>query len=190
MALRMFVRAPMFFVGGSIMMLTLDVKFSIIAIIGLPILAGLIFIFLHRATPLFGEVQKRIDKVNSVVQENVSGARVIKAYVREDYENARFDKANKGLYDVNYKVMTIMCLLSPLMMIVMNFAVIAVIYIGGFEAAAQRMKPGTIMAAVTYLTQIFHSVMMLNNIFQTISRSSASALFFSSSDILSRSLRL
>ena len=175
MALRMFVRAPMFFVGGSIMMLTLDVKFSVVALIGLPILASLIFIFLRRATPLFSLVQKRLDRVNSVVQENVSGARVIKAYVREDYENERFDRANKGLFEVNYKVMTIMCLLSPLMMIVMNFAVIAVIYIGGHEAAAQNMKPGTIMAAVTYLTQIFHSVMMLNNMFQTMSRSSASA---------------
>ena len=175
MALRMFVRAPMFFVGGSIMMLTLDVKFSVVALIGLPILASLIFIFLRRATPLFSLVQKRLDRVNSVVQENVSGARVIKAYVREDYENERFDRANKGLFEVNYKVMTIMCLLSPLMMIVMNFAVVAVIYIGGHEAAAQNMKPGTIMAAVTYLTQIFHSIMMLNNMFQTISRSSASA---------------
>ena len=175
MALRMFVRAPMFFIGGSIMMFTLDVKFSIVALIGLPILASLIFIFLRRATPLFSQVQKRLDKVNSVVQENVSGARVVKAYVREDYENERFDKANKGLFDVNYKVMSIMCFLSPLMMIVMNFAVIAVIYIGGFEAQAQHMKPGVIMAAVTYLTQIFHSVMMLNNMFQTISRSSASA---------------
>ena len=175
MSLRMFVRAPMFFVGGSLMMFTLDIKFSVVALIGLPILAALIFIFLRRATPLFSEVQKRLDKVNSVVQENVSGARVIKAYVREDYENERFDKANRGLFEVNYKVMTIMCLLSPLMMIVMNFAVIAVIYIGGFEAAAQNMKPGTIMAAVNYLTQIFHSVMMLNMMFQTISRSSASA---------------
>ena len=175
MALRMFVRAPMFFIGGSIMMFTLDIKFSVVALIGLPILAALIFLFLRRATPLFGLVQKRLDKVNSVVQENVSGARVIKAYVREDYENERFDKANKGLFEVNYKVMVIMSLLSPLMMIVMNFAVIAVIYIGGGEAAAQNMKPGTIMAGVNYLTQIFHSVMMLNMMFQTISRSAASA---------------
>ena len=175
MALRMFVRAPMFFIGGSVMMLTLDVKFSTVALIGLPILAALIFIFLRRATPLFDKVQKKLDRVNSVVQENVSGARVIKAYVREDYENERFDSANKQLFEVNYKVMSIMCWLSPLMMIVMNLAVIAIIYIGGFEAAAQRMKPGTIMAAINYLTQIFHSVMMLNNMFQTISRSAASA---------------
>ena len=175
MALRMFVRAPMFFIGGSIMMFTLDLKFSAVALIGLPILIAMIFIFLNRATPLFSLVQKRLDKVNSVVQENVSGARVIKAYVREDYENERFDKANKGLFDVNYRVMMIMSMLSPLMMIVMNFAVIAVIYIGGGEAAAQNMKPGNIMAAVTYLTQIFHSVMMINMMFQTISRSAASA---------------
>ena len=94
MLLRMFVRAPMFFIGGTIMMFTLDLKFSVIALIGLPILAALIVIFLGKASPLFGKVQQKLDRVNSVVQENVSGARVIKAYVREDYENERFDKAN------------------------------------------------------------------------------------------------
>lgn len=174
MLLRMFVRAPMFFIGGTIMMFTLDLKFSVIALIGLPILAALIVIFLRKASPLFGKVQQKLDRVNSVVQENVSGARVIKAYVREDYENERFDKANTDLFNVNYKVMSIMCFLSPLMMIVMNFAVIAVIYVGGIEAM-NGMEPGDVMAAVNYLTQIFHSVMMLNMMFQSISRSAASA---------------
>ena len=174
MLLRMFVRAPMFFIGGTIMMFTLDLKFSVIALIGLPILAALIVIFLGKASPLFGRVQQKLDRVNSVVQENVSGARVIKAYVREDYENERFDKANTDLFNVNYKVMSIMCFLSPLMMIVMNFAVIAVIYVGGLEAM-NGMEPGDVMAAVNYLTQIFHSVMMLNMMFQSISRSAASS---------------
>lgn len=175
MALRMFVRAPIFFIGGSLMMLTLDVKFTVVALIGLPILLLLITLFLRRATPLFSKVQTRLDRVNSMVQENVTGARVIKAYVREDYENERFDKANTSLYDTNYKVMILMCFLGPLMMLVMNLAVVAVIYIGGWEAEAQRMGAGDIMAAVTYLTQIFHSVMMFNMMFQTLSRSAASA---------------
>ena len=175
MSLRMFVRAPIFFIGGSIMMLTLDVKFTTVALIGLPILLVLITFFLKKATPLFSKVQTRLDRVNSVVQENVSGARVIKAYVREDYENERFDKANQGLYEINYKVMIVMSFLGPLMMIVMNMAVVVIIYIGGLEAQAQRMSAGDIMAAITYLTQIFHSVMMFNTMFQTISRSAASA---------------
>ena len=175
MALRMFVRSPIFFVGGSIMMMTLDLEFSIVAFIGLPILLLLIFLFLRKVTPLFGQVQKKLDRVNSVVQENVSGARVIKAYVREDYENSRFDAANKDYYTVNYKVMTVMCFLSPLMMIVMNMAVVAIIYLGGLKAEAQAMKAGDIMAAVSYLTQIFHSVMMVNMMFQTLSRAGASA---------------
>ena len=175
MALRMFVRAPIFFVGGSIMMMTLDLEFSIVAFIGLPILLMLIFLFLRKVTPLFGTVQKKLDKVNSVVQENVSGARVIKAYVREDYENERFDRANSDYYNVNYKVMTVMCFLSPLMMIVMNLAVVAIIYLGGLKAEAQAMKAGDVMAAVSYLTQIFHSVMMVNMMFQTLSRAGASA---------------
>ena len=175
MALRMFVRAPIFFVGGSLMMLTLDVKFTTVALIGLPILLLLITLFLRKATPLFSKVQTRLDRVNSVVRENVTGARVIKAYVRENYENERFDKANSGLYDINFKVMVLMSFLGPLMMIVMNLAVVAVICIGGWEVEAQRMAPGDIMAAVTYLTQIFHSVMMFNMMFQTLSRSAASA---------------
>ncbi len=175
MALRMFVRAPIFFVGGSIMMSTLDLEFSLVALIGLPILLAMVFLFLRKVTPLFGVVQKKLDRVNSVVQENVSGARVIKAYVRENYENDRFDKANKDFYDVNYKTMSIMCFLSPLMMIVMNLAVVAVIYLGGLKAEAQAMKAGDIMAAVSYLTQIFHSVMMVNMMFQTLSRAGASA---------------
>ena len=175
MSLRMFVRAPIFFVGGSIMMMTLDVEFSIVAFIGLPILLFLVFFFLGKVTPLFGVVQKKLDRVNSVVQENVSGARVIKAYVREDYENTRFDKANKDFFDVNYKVMVVMCFLSPLMMIVMNLAVVAIIYLGGLKAEAQAMKAGDVMAAVSYLTQIFHSVMMVNMMFQTLSRAGASA---------------
>ena len=175
MGLRMFVRAPIFFVGGSIMMMTLDLEFSVVAFIGLPILLLLIFFFLRKVTPLFGTVQKKLDRVNSVVQENVSGARVIKAYVREDYENERFDRANKDFYNVNYKVVTIMCFLSPLMMIVMNLAVVAIIYLGGLKAEAQAMKAGDVMAAVSYLTQIFHSVMMVNMMFQTLSRAGASA---------------
>jgi len=171
MALRMFVRAPIFFVGGSIMMMTLDIEFSVVAFIGLPILLLIIFSFLRKVTPLFGTVQKKLDRVNSVVQENVSGARVIKAYVREDYENERFDKANKDFYEINHKVMMIMCFMSPLMMIVMNLAVVAIIYLGGLKV----MNAGDVMAAVSYLTQIFHSVMMVNMMFQSLSRAGASA---------------
>jgi ATP-binding cassette subfamily B protein len=167
----MFVRAPIFFVGGSIMMSTLDIEFSVVAFIGLPLLLLLIFLFLRKVTPLFSIVQKKLDRVNSVVQENVSGARVIKAYVREDYENERFDKANKDFYDVNLRVMMIMCFLSPLMMIVMNLAVVVVIYLGGLKT----MKAGDVMAAVSYLTQIFHSAMMVNMMFQSLSRAGASA---------------
>ena len=175
MLLRMFVRAPIFLIGGSIMMLTLNVKFSLVALAGLPILLVLVVLFLRKVTPLFGQVQKKLDRVNSVVQENVGGARVIKAYVREDYEKDRFEQANRDFYQVNYKVMSIMCFLSPLLMIVMNLAVVVIIYIGGLEAQAQNIKPGEIMAAVTYLAQIFHSVMMVNMMFQSLSRSAASA---------------
>ena len=106
--LRMFVRAPVFFIGGAVMLLMLNVDFGMVLIGSLPLLVLAIAIVLKKAIPLFGIMQTRLDKVNSVVQEDVSGARVIKAYVREDYECERFDRANRDLCDTNLRVMSLM----------------------------------------------------------------------------------
>lgn len=177
MLLRMCVRAPMFFIGGAIMMLTLDWSFGIVLGCALPILILLIFLVLYKATPLYSILQKKLDKVNSVVQENVSGARVVKAYVQEDYENNRFYEANKELRDNNYRVLKLMALFMPMLTLMMNLAVIAIIYIGGFQIsiANSGMSTGTVMAAITYVTQILMSILMISTMFQSISRAVASA---------------
>ncbi len=175
MALRMFVRAPLTFLGGIFMSLSLDVSFALIIAISLPIQVITICIILAKAGPLFTIVQDKLDKVNSVVQENVSGARVVKAYVREDYEEARFDKANLELVEKNLKVQKLIAVLNPILMIVMNLSVIAVIYIGGWQIEAGKMQVGVVMAAVTYMTQVLMSVMMVSMMFQSISRGRASA---------------
>ncbi|MBQ3126365.1 MAG: ABC transporter ATP-binding protein, partial [Clostridia bacterium] len=120
-------------------------------------------------------VQSKLDRVNSVVQENVSGTRVVKAYVREQYEIGRFAQANGELRDTNLYVLRLMALLNPILMLTMNLAVIAIILIGGKQAEAQLIQPGEIMAAVTYVTQILHSIMMVSMMFQSISRASASS---------------
>ncbi len=174
MVMRMFVRAPVFFVGGAVMLLSLDLGFGAVILCALPVLAVLLAVVLRKATPLFAEVQTKLDKVNSVVQENVVGARVIKAYVREKYENERFDKANAELRDTNWRVLLLIAVIMPVLNIVMNASVVAVILIGGLRAGAGGITVGSIMAAVTYVTQVLMSVMMVTMMFQSVSRSVAS----------------
>ena len=177
MLLRMLVRSPMFFVGGIIMLFTLDLSFTMVLLCGLPIMAVMLICVLGKAIPIYGTVQKKLDKVNSVVQENVTGARVIKAYVREDYESERFEAANNDLRKTNVKVLSIMAIMHPVLTVVMNAAVIAIIYIGGWKiinVAGTEMTAGKVMAAITYVTQVLMSIMMVTMLSQSISRALAS----------------
>lgn len=173
--LRMFVRAPMFLIGGLIMCLTLNVNFGYVMLCSIPLQALIVIMMVWRGNPLFAAVQKKIDRVNSVVQENISGARVIKAYTREEYEMERFDEANKDYRNTNLHVMQLMSSIMPLLMIVMNLAIIAIIYIGGLQAEAQAMDIGGIMAGIQYVSRVLMSIMMLNMIFQQIARGRACA---------------
>ena len=174
MSLRMFVRTAMQFIGGIAVILTLNVNFGIVLVISLPVQLIAVAIIMKKASPLFSIVQSRLDKVNSVVQENVSGARVVKAFTREEYEINRFDNANTDLMTTNLKVQKLLATLNPILMIIMNASVIAIIMIGGFQVEAKAMQVGEVMAAVTYITQILMSVMMVGMMFQQVSRSAAS----------------
>lgn len=173
--LRMLVRDSLLFFGGIIMMLTLNVRFGIIILCALPVEIIMMIVILKKANPYYSIVAKRLDSVNSVVQENVTGARVVKAYVREDTEEKRFDDANISLMESNLRVQTLMAILQPLLMIILNLSVIAVILIGGWQVQAQAMKVGEVMAGITYLTQVLHGVMMMSMMFQTLAKASASA---------------
>lgn len=173
--LRMLVRDSLLFFGGIIMMLTLNVRFGIIILCALPVEIIMMIVILKKANPYYSIVAKRLDSVNSVVQENVTGARVVKAYVREDTEEKRFDDANISLMESNLRVQTLMAILQPILMIILNLSVIAVIVIGGWQVQAQAMKVGEVMAAITYLTQVLHGVMMMSMMFQTLAKASASA---------------
>ena len=175
MALRMFVRSPLTFIGGIIMALSISWKYAIVIAIALPVeIIGRVIV-LRKANPLFKQTQKRLDDVNSVVQENVGGARVVKAFVREDHEIGRFDKANSALRDVNYKVLRLLSIIMPLMMIIMNATVIAIILVGGYQVEAGQLKVGSIMAGVNYVTMILSSLLMVGMMFQQIARASASS---------------
>ncbi|MGM9641979.1 MAG: ABC transporter ATP-binding protein [Eubacteriales bacterium] len=175
--LRMVVRAPMFFIGGTIMLLMLNVNFGVVLLCTLPIqLFAMVFI-IRKAVPLFSEVQKKLDRINSVARENIGGARVIKAYVREAYECDRFETANSEMRDTNLKVQILLAFINPILIIALAVATVAIIYIGGWQVniEAAGMTTGTVMAAITYVTQVVNSLMMLTMIFQTISRAGASS---------------
>ena len=177
MFLRMLVRSPMFFIGGLIMLLTLDLSFGTVLLCAFPVMVLMLVFVLGRAVPMFSAIQKKLDRLNCVVQENVTGARVIKAYVKEDYEGERFEAANSDLRDTNIKVGRIMAIMNPVLTVVMNAAIIAVIYIGGWQiqnVGGTGMTAGTIMAAITYITQVIMSIMMVTMMFQSISRAMAS----------------
>ena len=174
-ALRIFFRSPIMFVGGIIMAISLNSKFALVILISLPIQLIVVWGVMRKAKPLFERMQERLDGVNSVVQENVTGARVVKAYVREDHETKRFRNANDNLFTVSLRVQNILAFMGPVMMIVMNLAVIAVIWLGGYEVERGIIEVGEIMAVIQYITQILHSVMMFSMMFQTISRAQASA---------------
>ena len=177
MMLRMFVRSPIFFVGGAIMLISLEVRFGFVLLCGLPILALMLILVLSRSIPLYSKIQKNLDKVNSVMQENIGGARVVKAYVKEEYEFERFREANRDLMNNNYRVQKIIAVINPVLTVVMNAAIIAIIMIGGFDianVAGSGMTAGTIMAAITYVTQVLMSIMMISHLFQSISRALSS----------------
>ncbi|HHW24852.1 MAG TPA: ABC transporter ATP-binding protein [Clostridiales bacterium] len=175
MVLRMFIRTPMLFVGGIIMALSLDVNFSVVLACAMPIELLIVFIVVLKARPLFDTVQKKIDKVNSIVQENIIGARVVKAFVREEHQIDRFDDANRDLRDTTLYVQKLLSILHPAMMIIMNVSVVAIILIGGLRVQAGELEVGKIMAATTYITQILFSLLMVAMGFQMFSRTLASA---------------
>lgn len=173
--IRGFVRTIMLFGGGIICMLSLDLSFGQVILCALPVVIISVIFFIAKANPIFRVLQKKLDAMNSVMQENVSGSRVIKAYVREDYEKQRFGKANNELVGTQLSVLKLFSYMTPLMNIVLNISVVAIISVGSIRVQEGAVSPGNIMAAITYVSQIFHSIMMMVNIFQTISRGNASA---------------
>ncbi len=173
--IRNFVRTGMILFGSIFCISVLNIKFSVIIACVVPVVIIFILFFLFRANPIFSKLQDKLDNVNNVMQENVTGSRVVKAYVREEYEKERFGNANDELVNTQLSVLVLFSFMTPIMNIVLNMITVLIIKIGAIEVQAGVLTPGNIMAAVTYVTQILHGVMMLIMIFQTISRGMASA---------------
>lgn len=172
--LRGFVRTSMLFIGGIACMVSLNMEFGIIIACALPFVAVCVVYFIAKANPKFTVLQKKLDKVNNVMQEDVSGARVVKAYVKEDYETERFEKANNALVSTQLDVLLLLSYMTPIMNIILNLSVVAVIKVGGIQVSAGSATPGNVMAAITYCSQVLNAVMRMTMIFQTASRGIAS----------------
>lgn len=186
MAVRMFIRSLTMFVGGMIFMFRINPSFGYVILIVLPIEIITVVYFLRKVNPLFKVVQKKIDRVNSVVQENVNGARVVKAFTGEEKEKSRFDDANTDLANNSYRVFKIMSFLGPIMNIFLYGVCIAIIYIGGLKindnisfilAGNENVfMVGDVMEAITYVSMILGAVMQLSMISQQVTRATVSAL--------------
>ena len=175
MMLRMVVSAPIMFVGGLIMAISKDATLSLVIVAAMPVLVLSIFLIFWKAMPLFKMVQKRLDRLNLVLRENLTGIRVIRAFNREKEEQVRLTEANERLTDVSIKVNQIMAFLMPVMMLVMNLTVVGVIWFGGIRIDNGAMQIGDLMAFIQYVMQIMFALVMASVMFIMVPRASVSA---------------
>jgi ATP-binding cassette subfamily B protein len=175
MSATLMVSAPMLAIGGVIMAVRQDVQLSWLIAVAVPALLVGIGLIITRMVPLFRKMQKRIDTVNRVLREQLTGIRVVRAFVREDIETARFGRANEDVTDTALRAGRLMALAFPVVMLVLNISSVAVIWFGSFRIEDGSMQVGTLIAFLSYLLQILMSVMMATFMAVMIPRASVSA---------------
>jgi ATP-binding cassette subfamily B multidrug efflux pump len=175
MAATMMVAAPMLAIGGVIMAVRQDVQLSWLIAVAVPVLLIGVGFIITRMVPLFRKMQKRIDTVNRVLREQLTGIRVVRAFVREDIETARFAQANEDVTDTALRAGRLMALAFPVVMLVLNVSSVAVIWFGSFRIEDGSMQVGTLIAFLSYLMQILMSVMMATFMAVMIPRAAVSA---------------
>ena len=168
------VRTSMLMFGSMYFMFRLNPSFGLVVLCVFPVTVGVMAFCLYKANPLFTRLQAQLDQINAIMQEDVSGIRIIKACVREIYEKLRFGKANDALIKSQLKVLTIFAFMNPIMNALMYVVVVVILLVGRVEVSAGLTSPGHVMAAITYTTQLLNGILMLVMIFQNISRGVAS----------------
>ncbi|MFC9773404.1 MULTISPECIES: ABC transporter ATP-binding protein [unclassified Pseudarthrobacter] len=175
MSATMLVTAPMLSIGGVIMAIRQDAQLSWLIAVAVPVLLVAVGLITGRMVPLFRKMQKRIDTVNRVLREQLTGIRVVRAFVREDIETARFGQANDDVTDTALRAGRLMALAFPVVMLVLNVSSVAVIWFGAFRIEDGSMQVGTLIAFLSYLMQILMSVMMATFMAVMIPRAAVSA---------------
>jgi ATP-binding cassette subfamily B multidrug efflux pump len=176
MMMRLMISAPMMCIGGLIMAVSKDATLSLVFVGVIPVLALTIFIIMRQGIPYFRVMQKKIDKLNLVLREGLTGIRVIRSFNRFEHETIRFKGANEDLTQTAIKVNQIMAFMMPMMMLILNFSSLAIIWFGGLRVSNSYMQVGDLMAFLQYAMQIMFSLMMVSMMFVMVPRASASAV--------------
>ena len=174
MGLRMALRAPGMFLGALIMAFMMNRQLAVIILIVIPLLLAAILLILKTAFPRFGEMQRKLDRLNSGIQESLTNVRVVKSFVREAHEIEKFSRLNRDLKESSLRALRIVIITMPVMMFAMNVTTLAVVWYGGNIIIAGKMPVGDLTAFTTYIVQILMSLMMLSMVFLQSSRASAS----------------
>jgi ATP-binding cassette subfamily B multidrug efflux pump len=175
MALTIMISAPILIVGGVIMALRTDVPLSGLLVVVLPLMAGVIAVVMSRAIPLFRAVQVKLDRINQVMRETLSGVRVIRAFVRTDHEEERFDAASRDLFDTSLRVTRLFAITIPTMTAIFNLSTVAVIWFGAIRVNDGALSIGNLTAFMQYLTQILFAVLTAVFMFILIPRGAVSS---------------
>lgn len=164
MVIRMVMRTPFLLIGSMIMAMTIDLKLSLIFLIAAPLILAVVIIILKATVPLYDNTQKNLDNVSNITRENLQGARVIRSFNKQDYEETRFEKATEKLSRSSIKVSAVSSLLNPLTSTIINFSIVAILWFGGIQVNVGALTQGQIIAFINYLTQISAALISLANI--------------------------
>ena len=173
--LRVYTRAPLMLVGSVVLLFVTNWRLALIMLVILPLTTGLVLLFTARSRPLFMEVQRRLDRLNTILQENLSGVRVVKAFVRGAHESQRFDAANAQLLGTSIRVFRLLSVLNPSLTLILNLGTVAVIWMGGHEVVGGLVTPGQVVAFINYLIITSFPLAMMGNMVSQISSAMASS---------------
>ena len=175
LSLRILTRAPLWMIGSIVMLILTSWQLALLMLALTPLIWGLIWIIGAKAQPLFLGVQKKLDKLNQVLQENLAGVRVVKAFVRSEHENTRFDGVNINLMEENIRVMQLLALLIPTMMFLVNIGIVGVVWLGGNMVIQGELTVGELVASINYLSYSLFPMLMLGGMIGPLSAADASA---------------
>ncbi len=175
MSMRIMLRAPMLFVMALVFILVLDAQLAVVLAAAIPAMAFIVWIVMRRGFPFFLKVQRRVDRLNAVVRENLLNIRLVKSFVREDFENEKFETASTGLHDTTLKASNIIVTLIPLMQLVLNISIVVVLWLGGARAIEGSLSVGQLISFVNYFMQILMAVIMFSMVVMNFARASASS---------------
>lgn len=175
MSMRILLRAPMMLIMAVFFVIRINMDLAMILLVSIPVLGISVFIILSKGFPLFLKVQQQLDKLNGVVRENLINIRVVKSFVREDFETGKFIKSSEDLRDLVIKASNTVVTMFPVMQLVMNLSIMAILWFGGNKVINNDLKVGELISFVNYITQVLMSLMMLSMIIMAFARASASS---------------